>query len=236
VKRRSGHVRILLVGEGGRNLDLDRTALRRSEVSLVICRPSADLLNVVQREPVDLVVLDTFGDCDRALTLADDLKTLPMTDDIPLLVICDRHERPAAEKVRPDAILERPLQTRELLRAVQRFTVLQEHRFERYPVNLRFRFLVDGRSGQAFSHVVSAGGAFLKTDLPLSIGTRMQLGFHIPGDPHEIRCTGVVRNKDKDDPDDCNPGFGIEFEELSQADRRRLDEFLIGFERHVSGF
>jgi uncharacterized protein (TIGR02266 family) len=235
VRHGKGHVKVLLVGRFGRNLDLDRTALRRSEVELIPSSATPDTLNLAQREPIDLVVIDAARDAAECVYLCLNLKTLPVTDDIPVVMVIRPSQREDVERARPDLIVERPLTTADLLTIVRRFTMVQERRHDRYPINLRFTFESEDFRGQAFSRVLSAGGAFLKTDRPMPVGTRLRVVFRLPGDQREIRCKAVVRNTRLDDPAEQNPGFGIEFEELGNGDQYRLTCFIDSLTRRVSG-
>ena len=228
-------VKILMVGQLRRLHDIDRTVLRRNEIQLLRADPGPEVLNQVQREAVDLIVIDC-GPGDRmGLELCANLKSLPVTEDIAVMVLAPPTLVEEAEQARPDAILFKPFLEREFLSAVRRYTRVVQRRHARYPVNLRFTFSFGSRVGQAFSRVLSCGGAFLKTDLPMPRGTRLNLRFRLPGDESEIVCAGVVRNTlGWEETADLTPGFGVEFEGVRPSDRVRLEEFVESLEGRVA--
>ena len=69
---------------------------------------------------------------------------------------------------------------------------------------------------------VSTGGVFFDRSIPHAVGTTVELEFRLPGDTNPIHCTGKVVNV----PDRHAFGMGVHFEDLSAADRRRLEAFV----------
>jgi hypothetical protein len=71
---------------------------------------------------------------------------------------------------------------------------------------------------------LSVGGAYFAQTIPLPLSTRVALKFSLPGDAHEIACTGeIVTAKEL--------GMGVAFLDLATADRVRIEK-LIAF--HVA--
>lgn len=230
-----GKLRILLVGDIDRLLDLDRTVLRRNEIRLLTAPPDPETLNLAQREPLSLIVIEIGEDSRPGLEMCRNLRSLPITEDIPVILIAGPQAADEATRCGADAVLRKPLSQHEFLEAIGRHARLRERQHRRYPVNLRFAFSGGAKAGQAFSRVVSIGGAFLKTDVPMPRNTRLQLRFHLPGDDVEIRCAGVVRNTAGwVDASDHTPGFGVEFEDLRRGDAARLRAFIDELERRLN--
>lgn len=234
VVERGGRLRILFVGEIDRMLDLDRTLLRRNEIRLLTASASDETLNIAQREPLSLVVIEIGDSPAPCLDLCRNLKSLPITEDIPVVMLAPAAMGPEVERCAADAVLYKPLTPREFVEAIARFARLRERRHRRYPVNLRFAFSSDRTAGQAFSRVISYGGAFLKTDVPIPRGTRLKIRFRLPGDDVEIHCSGTVRSTSGwIDAHDHTPGFGVEFDDMTSRDRTRLSVFLHDLERRL---
>lgn len=231
---RTGRLRILFVGEIGRMLDLDRTLLRRNEIRLLTASATDETLNIAQREPLSLIVIEVGEQPGPCLELCRNLKGLPVTEDIPVVLLAPSALGDTVERCGADAVLYKPLPPREFVDAIARLARLRERQHRRYPVNLRFAFSAPGTAGQAFSRVVSYGGAFLKTDVSIPRGTRLKLSFRLPGDDSEIRCSGTVRSTSGwIDANDLTPGFGVEFNEMTSRDRTRLSLFLHDLERRL---
>jgi uncharacterized protein (TIGR02266 family) len=73
---------------------------------------------------------------------------------------------------------------------------------------------------------VSAGGAFLRSDLLFEIGELLTLEFDLPSGRH-VRARGRVVRVSRDDSKDRFPGMGVEFVDLTAEDRAAIEERLI---------
>jgi len=79
-----------------------------------------------------------------------------------------------------------------------------------------------------FSENISAGGIFIATYKPVSLGTRISLSLTLPGE-QTIEVTGTVRwVRDVRNPDEskASPGIGVQFEGLSAEAQRTIEEFV----------
>src|SRR5271170_471446 len=65
---------------------------------------------------------------------------------------------------------------------------------------------------------LSAGGVFISTTIPVSIGTAVEMLFALP--EGEARIHGIVRYADGKN------GIGVEFTNMGTGDRARLQELL----------
>lgn len=83
---------------------------------------------------------------------------------------------------------------------------------------------VSFRTGQSITGAVtldvSRGGLAVRTMSPLPPGTTIQLKIRLPGTQQDIEASGRVAWSDR------KVGMGVQFERLSSADQRSLDEFL----------
>jgi uncharacterized protein (TIGR02266 family) len=70
---------------------------------------------------------------------------------------------------------------------------------------------------------VSSGGVFVSTYQPSPPGTQVCLYFVLPSG-HSVHAEGVVRWTREASPD-CEPGMGVAFTTLSEADARAIAEF-----------
>ena len=68
---------------------------------------------------------------------------------------------------------------------------------------------------------MSTGGAFVRSHLLFEIGEVLSLQFALP-DGRAIRASGKVVRVARDTGDDVVPGMGIQFVDLSDADREAL--------------
>ncbi len=68
---------------------------------------------------------------------------------------------------------------------------------------------------------LSVGGAFFAQTIPQPVGTIVNLRFALPGDASEIRCEGKVVSAPEG-----GLGMGVEFEDLAEDDRRRIERLI----------
>ena len=75
---------------------------------------------------------------------------------------------------------------------------------------------------------ISDGGIFLQTNLPLGIGTKVELAFLLPGREDSLRCRGDVVwfGGTKKRGEGAKLGKGIKFRELDDRIRKQLIEYI----------
>ena len=66
---------------------------------------------------------------------------------------------------------------------------------------------------------LSVGGAFFTQTFPLPFGTKAQLRFTLPGDPHQIECKAEIVNTKE-------LGMGVRFLDLKDDDYRRIETLI----------
>jgi type IV pilus assembly protein PilZ len=76
-----------------------------------------------------------------------------------------------------------------------------------------------------FTRDINEGGLFIETEKPKSIGTEVTMRFNLPGHPDGIETIGrVVRITSGDEF--SPPGMGIEFDDLTDDDRARINALI----------
>jgi len=76
-----------------------------------------------------------------------------------------------------------------------------------------------------FTRDINEGGLFIETEKPKLIGTEVTMRFNLPGSGDGVETIGrVVRISSGDEF--SPPGMGIEFDELTDADRARINELI----------
>ena len=102
------------------------------------------------------------------------------------------------------------------------FKCPDRRRFKRVPV-LRPAMYRDGKFGETKSLILdlSEGGAYVESPV-VPEGSLIELEFNLV-DGYRIKVTGVVRYLL------LGTGMGVEFQEISDQDRRRIAEYVEGF-------
>jgi CheY-like chemotaxis protein len=226
LRRRAGRT-VLIVAENPTGPVLDSAFLRQPDIRLLTTYPDAEGLAIARRERPSLIIEDLQAPDHVGLAFCRELREHPATRTIPLILVTSPELRQQARAARADALLDKPVVKREFFNAVQRFVSLPKRRAKRVTINLRFSYVVNGHSGQAFSRDLSVSGAFLKTDRLLPLGTPIQLRFRLPGAWEELECGGVVRSTSRCDTHAGQlSGVGVEFEGLAPADSELLETFV----------
>jgi type IV pilus assembly protein PilZ len=104
--------------------------------------------------------------------------------------------------------------------------------FERVLVDLEVDYRCEDTFLFAYITDVSATGIFVQTRGPEPIGTRLNLRFMVPGQakPFELEGEVIWVNPYRPgDRENLNPGMGVRFMDLTQADRERLAELVKTF-------
>jgi uncharacterized protein (TIGR02266 family) len=78
-----------------------------------------------------------------------------------------------------------------------------------------------------FMNDISEGGLFVSTYNLQPIGSTINLEFNLPDSEEPIKAQGVVRWLKEANPDvEMEPGLGVQFTNLSDVDRRRIEHFV----------
>lgn len=74
---------------------------------------------------------------------------------------------------------------------------------------------------------ISRGGIFINTRKPLAVGTTVRLIISLPDTAFPFDLTGrVARVNEYDNPSNQVPGMGIEFQDVDDEKRERIERFV----------
>ncbi len=74
---------------------------------------------------------------------------------------------------------------------------------------------------------ISRGGIFINTRHPLSVGTVVKLIISLPDAAFPFDLTGkVIRVQEYDNPSNQVPGMGLEFMDVDEEKRARIERFV----------
>jgi hypothetical protein len=99
----------------------------------------------------------------------------------------------------------------------------RKHR--RHSVGFEVRVPAMGSELRVRAHDISMGGMRLKTNSEIAVGTQIAMNIVHPTTGEQFPLTAVVRHR-IDRPD--FRGIGVEFVEIDETQRSRLDEFMSG--------
>jgi two-component system, cell cycle response regulator len=221
---------------GGRKtlLVVDDAAMFRELESVFLARcgrvleaaSGADALDIVRREPVDLVVLDLhLPDIDGAL-VCKEICTAKATAHTPVIVVTGPSAADHARAIRAGAwdVLAKPLSRSALLESALRFLEGPTPRgLPRAEVRAPVRIVAEGREAWGVVRNVSRGGLFIEADRVPAGGSELRLEFALPGTPAYAPSARVVWQRLSAD---APPGMGVRFVELDRESAGGLDAFV----------
>jgi uncharacterized protein (TIGR02266 family) len=76
-----------------------------------------------------------------------------------------------------------------------------------------------------FTRDINEGGLFIETEKPHQPGTEVSMQFYLPGSQEVLQTLGRVVRVSSGNLGVCS-GMGIEFDELTQADRVKIDRIV----------
>lgn len=102
---------------------------------------------------------------------------------------------------------------------------MERRRFNRTDLLVRIEYSTIDEIFSEFTRDINEGGLFIETEKPRPTGTEVAMRFNLPGSDDPLQTVGRVawvRSAGTDAP----AGMGIEFDELSQDDRTRINAMI----------
>ena len=109
---------------------------------------------------------------------------------------------------------------------------LERRRSRRAELIVRVDYATIDEIFSEFTRDINEGGLFIETEKPRPTGTEVSMHFNLPGSTEELTTVGrVVRVSSGDDHGPA--GMGIEFDNLSETARARINEIIRGLRTGV---
>ncbi len=106
----------------------------------------------------------------------------------------------------------------------------QLRRYNRYPLSVEFKLsdTADPVHGEILFDTVnvSAGGAFLRSDLLMDIGAEVDVSFSVPGQSESFTTRAIVVWVTRGKTGRREPGMGIEFTSLDDQAKDVIDQLI----------
>ena len=214
---------LTVIGDMLRNLNYDVTTVDNGKVA---CEK-------VESSRYDMIITDMNMPVMDGLEFTKRVKKYPNCKFVPIVMLSseDNDEKISiAKKIGVSTFLKKPLNEKQLKTILQ--VTPNKRRAPRIPMELEVFYgggeiLSDYVASCTFN--VSAGGLFLETTNPLSLGAKLKLKLLLPDNDHPLCCQGHVawiNSQVSPIRSDHPSGMGVEF--LSLEDELRLQDFLQG--------
>lgn len=99
---------------------------------------------------------------------------------------------------------------------------MDRRRQGRADVTVRIDYATVDEMFSEFTRDINAGGIFIETEKPHAQGTEVSMQFHLPGSLDVLQTVGRVVRVSRGGVG-SPPGMGIEFDELTDEDRSKID-------------
>ena len=99
-------------------------------------------------------------------------------------------------------------------------------RSERVDLLVRVTYQTVDELFSEFARNINEGGIFIETDVPEKPGSTVTLQFKLPGSDELIEVGGTVVRRDAENEASDSPGMGIEFGDLNDKSRQRINEIV----------
>jgi CheY-like chemotaxis protein/Tfp pilus assembly protein PilZ len=224
----------ILLSDGDRVfLELCKTHLRKSGVSILTSQNGKEALEIIKNKRPHLVVmaaemtLMSGVDCCRAVKMDESLHA------IPVLLTLSSGKKEEVERCRQagcDDVLLKPINRHTFYSVIKRYVTLDKRTAPRF----RACFPVEwtGENGQrnyGFTVDVSTKGLFLETEHRVPLNSIVRLDFNLPASNVEINCKARVswiNDKNTSLKSVFPAGLGLEFVELSEENYAHVAEYI----------
>jgi two-component system, cell cycle response regulator len=225
--------KILLVDDTKLILELEKSYLKLSEVDVITAGNGREALEVIKKDPPDLIFMDlNMPEMDGISCLAQ-LKKDPFYCDIPIVMLTtegNEHDRERAAQAGCNGYLTKPIDRREFLAMARKFTVAVDRRQLR--VSCQIPVLVLDGSTPLDGHTldISDGGVYLVSEHRVRQDARLRMALYLPGKAPflmEVNARVAWTNSDGHRVKPALPvGFGVEFHNLDERQTAALEAFL----------
>jgi CheY-like chemotaxis protein len=217
--------KIILVSSSAAFLERNSHLLKRKEFLIFTVNSGAEAIRIHQDEQVNLVLaelhLSDMGG-DRLCTL---IRAMHPALNVAVILTCHDIEAELlrAEQSKPNAVMVRPIQPMQLVKAVERFLEFPLVRRKRASLKVD---VVSRKGGATFSCQslnISVMGVLVQSDCHLDIGDTLDCQFSLPGQ-NDIKVKGEVARTVQI----LTGGrqYGIRFIDLSHDIYRKIECFV----------
>jgi two-component system, cell cycle response regulator len=224
--------RILLVDDTRLVLELEKSFLKLSEVEICTASNGAEALELVRRDPPDLIFMDMNMPVMDGIACCRELKGDPFLCDIPVVMLTTAGrdgDRDRAMGAGCNDYLTKPIDRREFLGMARKFTEAVDRRELRTPCQFPVLFLLGSSPISSYAMDICEGGVFLATHETVHQEGTLGLAFYLPAEsPLLIETTGRVawvNEEGKRVHPGLPAGFGVEFQDLEERERAALKRF-----------
>jgi len=209
-------------------LRFEETILHRREWRILTARTGRQALSVLEREHVDLLIMDHALPDMAGEDLVASIRKAPRTRATSILVLTARGAEGQVERCLENGangVAFKPVSRQILCARAEDLLHVAARRHVRTLVRVTVDGSHDGRSFFGNTVNVSAGGMLLQTGLDIPLGATLDVRFALPGDAAPIAVRARVVRVGQGGVEE-GVAHGLIFEGLSDTERERIDRFV----------
>lgn len=226
---------VLLVDEVDLSIELHKSFLRTAQLNLLTATDGNAALSLVRAAPPDLIFLGLNLEGIDGAECCRRIKQDPALAHIPVIMLALSPSQDVVKELiqaGSNDILYKPISRRHLYETTRNFLGAHLWTEPRRQVQAEVALVMpDGERCISKIFDFSSGGLFLETRRQIPVGTQLQLELPSPGAVEgPFRCSATVAWHNAPGAP-CKPsypvGLGVEFSQLSAAERQRLETVLV---------
>ena len=231
--------RILIVDDVPLLRTLAKNYFNRGEYQLTTARTVAEAMHMATAIRPHLIIMNAEMMEQDGIAGCRLIKNNPALFTTPVILVANNVEE-TLEKcwlAGCDAVLQRPLNRRELVAIAQKLLTLADRAAPRVEYNILVHYGQDEElEWHDYAINIGNGGLYVATENVLPVGTCLNLQLIIPGSADSTRCRGRVtwlNSPEKNLRPDLPTGIGIEFIELDGNVLKELRQFILDAARKI---
>jgi CheY-like chemotaxis protein len=219
--------KVLLVDDVRLTLDLGRTFFARAGCEVATASNGAEALAAYRRERPALVVVDLEMPGMPGDEVCREIKKDRKGAAVPVIIVVPRSSAQSVDRCAragADAIIGKPIDSRELLTAAARLMGVKPRLNERVAVVVRVTTPEESYSIRGSTVDISVSGILLETDGSLAVGQVARFSLSLPGAEKPLEAMGEVARAGE--RAGTANRYGVRFILLMADVRQRLERFV----------
>lgn len=227
--------KILLVDDTKLFIELEKNFLKFSTVHILTASSGEEALEIVMKEPPDLIFMDINMPGMGGLACCSILKANKDLSSIPVVMVssCGKEEDlEACRNAGCNDILNKPIDRRLFLEKARSFINTIDRRDIRVAYEAPVTFSLDGVARTGFSVDLSCGGIYVTETTPVEERRTVTLEIKLPNTAERtFNAEGIVawtNGQGKRRKLTLPPGFGVEFTRIPEEANTAIKAFIEG--------
>jgi len=212
-------------------LVLVKSLLHNHGCTILTATNADDAFEIIKEEKPQLILLDKHMPGMTGDEMCRVLKKSFETKDVPVIILSTsglKADRDISFSAGCDDYITKPIDKESLLDAISKYMPVVKRTFERVPIFESVTYSHDGIEYSGHIHIIGKGGACLRGEMMMPVGSVLRLEFEISKLQTTIDVLGkVVWNSDSKEMDSgWEPEMGIQFMNISEHAKNTIVRYI----------